>query len=72
MGATLLSVNRPNPNGRSIKVSVPGNAGLLVVMISRLTNEKLGAVMNHVERFRAVMGFQPVDRLPVGMGHVVG
>ena len=33
-------------------------------MISRLTNEKLGAVMNHVERFRAVMGFQPVDRLP--------
>ena len=22
MGATLLSVNRPNPNGRSIKVSV--------------------------------------------------
>ncbi len=29
--------------------------------------------MNHVERFRAVMNFQPVDRLPrVGMGHVVG
>ena len=29
--------------------------------------------MNHVERFRAVMDFQPVDRLPrVGMGHVVG
>ena len=29
--------------------------------------------MNHVERFRAVMDFQPVDRLAaLGVGHVVG